>query len=144
MSLADSTILLFAMLAFSFAIVVLMGFVFARLTGWTALSHRYPVSRAFQGPRHRLPGMLIGPWGWNGPPVFAGVDETGLWFFAARPFGLAFRPVHLPWSSMASVGRRAYMFFDVVEVALGDDPDVKIGLLASPFVESIWERLATR
>jgi hypothetical protein len=142
MSSSGALVLLAVLVAFGSLTFVGMLFVFAFATGWTALARRYPARLAFEGERYRVNGVVLGAWGWNAPPLWAGLDETGIVLRAVSPFALAFRPIHLPWNAIEAVTHREYMFFDVTELRYGRGAQARIGFLPSPIVNQIQARLA--
>jgi hypothetical protein len=131
MSGAGALLLLAVLVAFGFLVVASMLFVFALVTGWTALARRYPARLAFEGERYRMRGVVLGTWGWSAPPLWAGLDDTGIVLRAVAPFALAFRPIHLPWAAIEAVTHREYMFFDVVELRYGKRAQAVIGFVES-------------
>ncbi len=144
MSIGAALLLLAALAAFGVFILFAMSFVFAALTGWRTLARRYPGPARFTGARERVNGAVLGEWGWNAPPLFGAADDAGIVFHAVPPFGIAFRPVRLPWPAIASVSRRTYLFFDVAEVRYGEGGRSKIGLVPGTLVETIEARLGNK
>jgi hypothetical protein len=118
-----------------------MSLLFARLTGWSGLARRFPATTAFEGSLVFVNGVILGTWGWNAPPLWAGTDEVGIRLRPAVPFGLAFRPVHLPWAAIRGVERREYLFFSALELRYGEAARARIGFVPSPLSGAIERRL---
>ena len=112
-----------------------MAFLFAALTGWSALARRYPEHGTEHGEPYRLRGVVVGEWGWSAPPATGYLDDYGILLVAKSPFGVPFRPIHVPWGDVKNVTRRKYMFFEVVEMRYGKlaDPSHRVCALAVRF-----------
>jgi hypothetical protein len=141
MSPADALVLLLWLFVFAIAIFIAMAFLFAALTGWSALARRYPEHGTEHGERYRLRGVVVGEWGWSAPPATGYLDDYGILLVAKSPFGVPFRPIHVPWGDVKNVTRRKYMFFEVVEMRYGKLAARRIGFAPSPFVSEIEKRL---
>jgi hypothetical protein len=142
MSAGGALALLAALLGIAFLSAVGMSFVFARMTGWTRLAKLFPARLRFEGRRYRVNGVTLGSWGWNAPPLWAGLDDRGIVLRAVPPFALAFRPIHLPWSAIKSVTHRDYLLFGVLELCYGAEARARIGFVPSPVASLIEERIA--
>jgi hypothetical protein len=112
-------------------------FVFAQLTGWRALARRFPCAAG--APRESAGAVILGSFGWNGPPMRIGVSEAGVVLHPLRPFDIAFGKVCIPWSAVQSAQYREYHFFTVLEVRFGEGGGATIGFLPSAATLSIVE-----
>jgi hypothetical protein len=132
MSTAGALLLLAALLVFAAGILFAMSFVFAHLTGWSALARRHPATERFTGERYRVQGAILGPWGWNAPPLSLGLSGSGIELRALPPFGFAFRPISIPWSAVESVARREALLFHFLELRFEARPEGSLGFVGSP------------
>lgn len=139
-----AALLLAGLLALALAVAVLMLFVFAQVTGWRALARRFPSLAPPISPSLSSGGVMLGSWGWNGPPLRIGVDDDGVVLHPMSPFGVAFADVRLPWTAIVSAGHREYLLFEVLEVRFGGGEGATIGFLPSAAARAIAERIAAR
>jgi len=128
------------LLVFASLIVALALALFARLTGWTALARAYPLGSQPHGAYRRTGGVVVGPSGWNAPPLRAGLDDAGISLAPFPPFRPFFAPLLLPWSAISGFERREYMFFEVFRLRCGDK--AVIGFLPSGVTSAIERRLS--
>jgi hypothetical protein len=132
MSTAGALALLVSLFLFAVALLFAMAFLFAQVTGWRGLARRHPAIGPFEGPRFRVEGAILGPLGWNAPPLSLGIDRTGVDLRALPPFAVAFRPIRLPWSAISTVVRREALLFSFVELRYGIESRATIGFVGSP------------
>lgn len=144
MSTLAALALLAGLVALSACIFTAMLFVFAAVTGWRALARRYPASAGPAGRTYRIDSTVLGAWGWNAPPLRATLDDGGILLRAVAPFGIAFRPVHLPWEAIREVRHREFLLFRVTQISYGTGSGAVIGFAASPFVADVEARLRAR
>jgi len=138
-----AVVLLASLAALAFVVVGLMLFLFARLTGWRALAQRFPSPGPRGARSFSSGGVLLGRWGWNGPPLRIGLDDEGVVLHPLALFRLAFADVRFPWREIVSAVHREYLLFDVLEVRLGEGaPITIIGFLPSAAATAISERIA--
>jgi hypothetical protein len=141
MSTGGAFVLLAGLIGVAVVVLGLMSLLFARVTGWRALARQFPARTAFEGPFVFVNGVILGAWGWNAPPLWAGTDEVGIRLQPVAPFVLAFRPVHLPWAAIRGVERREYLFFSSLELRYGEAAGARIGFASSRLVTAIERRL---
>jgi hypothetical protein len=130
------------MLVLAVAIGALALALFAQLTGWAALARAYPHGSGPHGPIRPTRGVVVGPSGWNAPPLRAGLDDTGIFLSPLPPFRLFFRPLLVPWGAVTGFERREYMFFEVFRLRCGEK--TVIGFLPSAVTSAIERRLRER
>jgi len=130
------------MLVFAVGVGALALALFARLTGWAALARAYPHGSGPHGPFRPTRGVVVGPSGWNAPPLRAGLDDTGIFLAPLPPFSPFFQPLLVPWSAVTGFERREYMFFEVFRLRCGEK--AVIGFLPSAITSAIERRLQER
>jgi hypothetical protein len=140
-SAGSAAVLFGSFLVVALLISAAMLFVFAYLTGWHTLARRFPWSS--RAGTEMAGGVIIGPLGFNGPPLRIGLDAAGIVLHPMRPFDLAFGKVCIPWTQIVSARRRDYHFFTVLEVCYGSGNGAILGFLPSPAARSIAERIHT-
>jgi hypothetical protein len=128
------------MLAVAAAVAAAALALFARITGWAAMARAYPASPGGPDARQKTRGVVVGAWGWNAPPLRAGLDDAGLTLAPRFPFGAFFRPVRIPWAAVTGFERREYMFFEIVRLRCGDE--AVLGFLPSTVTGAIERRLS--
>jgi hypothetical protein len=112
---------------------------FAQLTGWAALVRRYRLVGEPAGRGSRTGGVVVGPWGWNAPPLRVSLDEMGFALAPTLPFRFFFHTVRVPWDAVATIERRENLLFDIVRIECRDDS--VIGFLPSQVTSAIADRL---
>ena len=122
------------------AVFYAMLYVFAKLTGWRDMAARYRDVRAEPTP-YRAGSAVLGTHAWSSPPLFVGVDASGITLRPALPFRPIFQTMHIPWSEVVSAQRRERMFFDVLELHCGHGADSIVGILPSGAADAILARL---
>jgi hypothetical protein len=130
------------MLAVAAAIASAAAVLFARITGWSDLARAFPAPAGATDARSRTGGVVVGAWGWNAPPLRAGVDDDGLTLDPRPPFRAFFRPVRIPWNAVTGFERREYMFFEVFRLRCGEE--TALGFLPSEVTDAIERRLSER
>ncbi len=117
-----------------------MLFVFAKLTGWRDMAHRYRDVGDEPTP-FRAGSAVLGAHAWSSPPLFVGVDDDGITLRPALPFRPVFQTMHIPWSEVVRAERRERMFFEVLELHCGHGSDSIVGILPSGAADAISAHL---
>ncbi len=113
-----------------------MLFIFAKLTGWHDMAKRYR-DVAGEATPYRAGSAVLGTHAWSSPPLFVGVDDSGITLRPALPFRPIFQTMHVPWSDVVRVERRERMFFEVLELHCGRGRDTIVGILPSGAADAI-------
>ena len=123
----------------SVAVFYVMLFIFARVTGWSAMARRYR-DIAREATPFRAGSAVLGAHAWSSPPLFVGVDDRGITLRPAFPFRPIFARMHVPWDAVVRVECKERMFFDVLELHCGRERESIVGILPSGAADAIAAR----
>ena len=102
--------------------MLVIGFVISQTSGWAQLSKTYKLDGSYLGTWKQWQWGKIG-WAAYKRCLWVGVDAQGLYLKIPALFCIpCHSPLSIPWSSIKSIERRSYWFYQCYEITLNDSP----------------------